>query len=86
MSAEGRKAISEATKKRWAAFHAASQAEKPERAEPAKAKSKEAASKMAAAVEAPSAKAANKTAPAKKAVANKTARAAAQPATEAEGQ
>ena len=30
MSAEGRKAVSEATKKRWAAFHAAKQAEKAE--------------------------------------------------------
>ena len=29
MSAAGRKAISEATKKRWAAFHAAKQAKKP---------------------------------------------------------
>jgi hypothetical protein len=29
MSAAGRKAISEATKKRWAAFHAAKQSKKP---------------------------------------------------------
>lgn len=34
MSAAGRKAISDATKKGWAAFHAANQAEKPEPVEP----------------------------------------------------
>lgn len=40
LSAAGRKAIVAATRKRWAAFHAAKQAEKPEPALPKKAKSK----------------------------------------------
>ncbi len=38
MSVAGRKAISEATTKRWAAFHAAKQAETPEQTAPTKAK------------------------------------------------
>ena len=38
LSAAGRKAIVAATKKRWAAFHAAKQAEKPEPVVPKKAK------------------------------------------------
>ena len=59
MSAEGRKAVSEATKKRWAAFHAAKQAEKAE--QPGSDKPKEIASKPA-----------KKSAPAKKTVTKKT--------------
>src|ERR1035437_10108684 len=43
LSAAGRKAIVAATKKRWAAFHAAKQAEKPEPAVPKKATPKKTA-------------------------------------------
>jgi adenylate kinase len=48
LSAAGRKAIVAATKKRWAAFHAAKQAEKPEPAVPKKAKPKKTAAKKTA--------------------------------------
>ena len=73
MSAEGRKAISEATKNRWAAFHAAKQAEKGEQSPAEKLKIKSSAPKKAAG------KASKKSAQAKKAVTKKTA-----PAAEAE--
>jgi hypothetical protein len=63
MSAAGRKAISDATKKRWAAFHAANQAEKPEQAVPEIVSPKKTASKKTA-MKAPTTKAAKKTAPA----------------------
>jgi hypothetical protein len=85
MSAAGRKAISEATKRRWATFHAARQLENSEQAAPEKANAKKTASKKSA-VTAPPTEAAKKSAPAKKAVTKKTAQAAAQPATEADGQ
>jgi len=45
LSAAGRKAIVAATKKRWAAFHAAKQEENPEPAVPKKAKPKKTAQK-----------------------------------------
>ena len=70
LSAAGRKAIVAATKKRWAAFHAAKQAEKPERVVPKKTARKKTEAKKAPA------KAAKKAAPAKKAAAKKTAPAA----------
>ncbi len=70
LSAAGRKAIVAATKKRWAAFHAAKQAEKPEPVVP-----KKTARKRTAAKKAP-AKAAKKSAPTKKPAAKKTAPAA----------
>jgi hypothetical protein len=70
MSAAGRKAISEATKKRWAAFHAAQQASEqpaPKKAVRKSAKKtarKKAAVKKAAPKKATAKKAAKKTAPA----------------------
>ena len=48
MSAEGRKAIAEATKNRWAAFHAAKHAATPEQAEPEEVNPKKSASKQTA--------------------------------------
>jgi hypothetical protein len=94
MSAAGRKAISEATKKRWAAFHAAKQPEKPALKKAAKAKAaakkvaparKKATAKKAAVQTAPAK--AGKRPPVKKAAATKkTAPVAAQGATEAAGQ
>ena len=80
MSAAGRKAISDATKKRWEAFHAAKKAEKPAVAK--KTAPKKAVAKKA--VKAP-AKAARR-APVKKAVTKKTAPAAAQAGTETAAQ
>jgi len=68
MSAAGRKAISDATKKRWAAFHAANQAEKPEPVEPEVAVANKATPKKMAVKKTPTKKAATK-----KAVAKKTA-------------
>jgi hypothetical protein len=73
MSAAGRKAISEATKKRWAAFHSAKQADG---AGQAKTKVKRSVQRKTVAKAAPPAKAAKRRTPAKK-VAKKTARAAA---------
>lgn len=67
MSAEGRKAISEATKNRWAAFHAAKQAEQLEQTAPEKGKLKSSAPAKTSS-KAP-AKAAKKTTPGKKAAA-----------------
>jgi hypothetical protein len=55
LSAAGRKAIVTATKRRWAAFHAAKQAEKPEPALPKKARPKTTVRKKTA-VKAPPAK------------------------------
>ena len=80
ISAAGRRAISEATKKRWAAFHAAKQAEKPAAAKktaPRKAAVKKVATIKAAvkkpAAKAAPAKAAKKSAPVKKSAPKKTA-------------
>lgn len=80
MSAAARKAISEATKKRWAAFHAAKEADKPEQVEPEKVAPKKAAAKT------PPAKPAKKNATAKKAMTKKTSPVAAPDETEVEGQ
>ncbi len=77
MSAAGRKAISEATKKRWAAFHAAQQAaERPTPNKAAKKSAKRTARK----------KAAVKKAVVKKSAAKKTAPTAGRSATETVGQ
>jgi len=82
MSAEGRKAVSEATKKRWAAFHAAKQAEQTEQAEPEVVVAKVTAPKKTAVKKTPTKKS-TKTAT-KKAVSKKKAPAAAPAETEAE--
>jgi hypothetical protein len=79
MSAAGRKAISEATKKRWAAVHAAKEAVTTEPTAPQEAKPEKVASKKAV-VKAPSTRAA------KKSAAKKTAPATAQAEIEAESQ
>jgi hypothetical protein len=71
MSAAGRKAVSEATKKRWAAFHAAQQA--PEQPAPTKAARKIA--KKTAPKKAAVKKAVTKNVAVKKSAARKTARA-----------
>ena len=78
MSAEGRKAVSEATKKRWAAFHAAKQSEKTEPVEPEVVLAKVTAPKKTAVKKAPTKKAT------KRAVAKKKAPVAAPVVTEAE--
>lgn len=82
MSAAGRKAISEATKRRWAAFHAAQQAsEQPAPKKAARKSAKKTASKKAAVKQAVTKKVA-----VKKSAAKKTATAATPAATEAAGQ
>ena len=80
MSAAGRKAISEATKKRWAAFHAA-QSEQPAPKKAARKSAKKTSRKQSAVK-----KAVTKKVAVKKSAAKKTAPTAAQGATETPGQ
>jgi hypothetical protein len=87
MSAAGRKAISEATKKRWAAFHAAQQAsEQPAPKKAARKSAKKTARKKAAVKKAAPKQTAVKKVVAKKAVTKKTARTPAPAAAEVAAQ